>query len=409
MSVLGKTRRTKKGNGERTRPELKGYLIHRPTGQAYIRLPDRSCRYFGKADDPATMQRYRDFMAEWTRTGAIPAPVARRGGAAPSALTVGGLAERFEKDPGNLPVGGYMRLALRELKERHGLTVLDEFGPKRLRNMLNDMAQRSVTRPDGTTKARYTRGTINQTLQAVKAVWRWGVAEELAPAVLWQTLKAVPGIKAGRTAAREPRKVRPVPVAAMEETLKHLPDALQAVVRLLDLTGARPSELLSLTPGMIDRTGDVWCAALEHHKNAGKGKMRTLFFGPLAQDILRPLLLRPDDAPLFNPREALAQRHAACGFHRPAGMKPNPTRTDRKVGDRYDAVALARAIRRVNAAAGIAPWTPYALRHGAATRARGVAGLDGAQVLLGHSHANITEVYAELDADKARELARKIG
>ena len=36
-------------------------------------------------------------------------------------------------------------------------------------------------------------------------------------------------------------------------------------------------------------------------------------------------------------------------------------------------------------------------------------GLDAAQVRLGHKHANITEVYAELAREKAAELAAKLG
>jgi integrase len=49
------------------------------------------------------------------------------------------------------------------------------------------------------------------------------------------------------------------------------------------------------------------------------------------------------------------------------------------------------------------------LRHAAATEVRRAYGLEGAQVILGHAHANITEVYAERDADKARDIARKLG
>jgi integrase len=36
-------------------------------------------------------------------------------------------------------------------------------------------------------------------------------------------------------------------------------------------------------------------------------------------------------------------------------------------------------------------------------------GLDTAQAVLGHRNAKVTEVYAEWNADKAAEVARKIG
>ncbi len=35
--------------------------------------------------------------------------------------------------------------------------------------------------------------------------------------------------------------------------------------------------------------------------------------------------------------------------------------------------------------------------------------MDAAQVRLGHKHASITEVYAELSREKAAELALKLG
>ena len=36
-------------------------------------------------------------------------------------------------------------------------------------------------------------------------------------------------------------------------------------------------------------------------------------------------------------------------------------------------------------------------------------GLDAAQVILGHARADVTQVYAEVDRQKAIEITRKIG
>ena len=54
-------------------------------------------------------------------------------------------------------------------------------------------------------------------------------------------------------------------------------------------------------------------------------------------------------------------------------------------------------------------WSPNQLRHAAATEIRKRFGLEAAQVVLGHSQANVTQVYAERDLHKAMEVARKIG
>jgi hypothetical protein len=54
-------------------------------------------------------------------------------------------------------------------------------------------------------------------------------------------------------------------------------------------------------------------------------------------------------------------------------------------------------------------WTPGQLRHSYATEVRKNHGLEAAQVLLGHSRADVTQVYAERDHEKARKVAKKVG
>ena len=54
-------------------------------------------------------------------------------------------------------------------------------------------------------------------------------------------------------------------------------------------------------------------------------------------------------------------------------------------------------------------WHPNQLRHSAATMIRKEFGLEAAQVILGHSRADVTQVYAERDNAKALEVIRKIG
>jgi len=54
-------------------------------------------------------------------------------------------------------------------------------------------------------------------------------------------------------------------------------------------------------------------------------------------------------------------------------------------------------------------WSPNKLRHAAATRIQKGFGLEAAQIMLVHSQENVTEIYAERDCSKAREVAAKIG
>jgi site-specific recombinase XerC len=54
-------------------------------------------------------------------------------------------------------------------------------------------------------------------------------------------------------------------------------------------------------------------------------------------------------------------------------------------------------------------WAPNQLRHAAATEVRAKFGLEGSQVTLGHASADVTQIYAERDLQKAVEIARKVG
>ena len=54
-------------------------------------------------------------------------------------------------------------------------------------------------------------------------------------------------------------------------------------------------------------------------------------------------------------------------------------------------------------------WHPHQLRHNAATRLRKEFGIEAARVVLGHSSAAVTEVYAEIDTLKAAEIMVQVG
>ena len=54
-------------------------------------------------------------------------------------------------------------------------------------------------------------------------------------------------------------------------------------------------------------------------------------------------------------------------------------------------------------------WGPNRLRHTATTEIRRTFGLEAAQVTLGHSQADVTQIYAEKDLTLAAKVAREIG
>ena len=54
-------------------------------------------------------------------------------------------------------------------------------------------------------------------------------------------------------------------------------------------------------------------------------------------------------------------------------------------------------------------WAPNRLRHNAATYLRKQFGIEAARVVLGHSSAGVTEIYAEQDLTRAAEIMGRVG
>lgn len=290
-----------------------------------------------------------------------------------------------------------VKRSLERLSKHCGNTALSKFTPKRLKGFMEHLVE-----------AGHSRSGVNRTRGHVLRFVRWAVTEEHVQGNVLESLRAVPGLRRGKTQAAESEPVQPVSIEDVEAAKQHLSSPLAAVVDLLRLTGARPSEILSLRPCDIDTSTDIWTASPQHHKTAHHGKSRIIFFGPRAQGVLRPFMLRGDNEYLFNPREALAESRQGKVGRRP-GQPESERRTSRKVGEFYDVAALRKAIARACRAAGIPTWNPYRLRHSCATQIRREYGLEGSQVVLGHAQLGVTQVYAEKNQSLAERIMSEVG
>ena len=96
----------------------------------------------------------------------------------------------------------------------------------------------------------------------------------------------------------------------------------------------------------------------------------------------------------------------SCGNRPGSNCKRKPKRT---AGDRYTADSYRKAIHRAADKAGVQKWSPNQLRHSGLTEIRSKYGLEAAQVVAGHSNANVTQVNAERDLAKAIAVARQVG
>ena len=153
----------------------------------------------------------------------------------------------------------------------------------------------------------------------------WAGAEGLVDPAIYHRLQVVAPLKKGRTKAREPRPIKPVPRSHIRRIRPCLCRQVRALDDLQLLSAARGGELTNMRPVDLDTTGPVWTYAPESHKSEHHDKQRVIYLGPWAQQIIR-LFMTPDHpitAPLLSPRHAEAERHAKAGTHRRPNQNPN--------------------------------------------------------------------------------------
>lgn len=416
---------------------------HKGSGQGKVHLDGRDF-YCGKLGTPECKAKYDRLIAEWLHNGRRspipPNPKPRQ----PTAATAAGEASVIEVqlDPGGTRGGDGVRVlsagmlicqvAARYMDHcsvyyrdaegkktssfdnaKQALVALQPFedlpaatfGPKKLKEMRALLVQQG--RP---------RKGCNTIVKAVKRLFRWAESEELVPAGSVHSLDAVEPLKKGRTTAPELPRVKPVHDAVIDATIKHLSRVVADMVRLQRLTGTRPGEVCRMRPCDIDRRGKVWEYRPFKYKTEylDDDADKVIPIGPKAQAILRRYLDRPADAFCFSPQESELERHHEMRLRRKSKVQPsqqkrqkkNPNRPPR---DHYDRDSYRRAVQRAAVKAKVEMWTPHQIRHTAGTEVRREFGIEAAQVFLGHRDADITQVYAERDSEKAKEVALKMG
>jgi integrase len=421
------------------------YRLHKQSGQAVVTLSDGMggrrdilLGKFGTPDEsPESWAEYYRVLAEWKTAGRRShSPEGKD--AAEGGLSVNELillfwrhAEQHYRHPDGSPTSeldGY-KIALRPLKELYGHTPAKDFGPLGVKAVREEMIRHPVTnkvkaKDPATGKTVWrskvirvglSRKAVNQYIGKIKRVFKWAVSEQLVPPDVLVGLQSVSGLQAGRSAAPEPAPVLPVPVAHVEATLRYLTPHLVAMIRLQTLTGMRPGEVCAMRTADLETSGRVWFYRPLTHKTAWRGKSRVIAVGPRAQEVLKPWLRLNLEEYLFQPREVVQALRDARKEKKKTPLTPSqkarrPKRNpSRQPGRRYGVRAYGKAIDRAARKACVPLWNPNQLRHNHGTEVRRRYGLEAAQVALGHSQANVTEVYAERDLSLAERVAAEIG
>ena len=362
---------------EVTSKKLPVYRHHKPSGQARVRWQGREI-YLGKFESPESRQRYAELLTKIVTGTMLDADLlpARRAAKAVQSVVAGisvnelcvaflrHAEQHYRK--GDKPTAEYdcFLSAIKPLKELFGTIPVHQFGPCSLKAVRQRMVENGWCR-------RY----VNRSVTRIRQIFKFGVENEWVEPSVLQKLQAVAALLAGRTDAPDHAQRQAVPQERIDAVRKIVSAQCRDLIDLQLLVGARPGELLLLTSGMIDRSGEIWTAELREHKTQHHGKVRKLVFGPKAQLILRRHLQADPDTKLFRIRR-----------------------------DTYGN-AVSRACEKL----GIPRWTPHWLRHNVATRVRDEFGIEHAQAMAGHSSPLMTARYASKMDVLAVQVAKSIG
>lgn len=420
------------------------YRHYRPKNLAVVRIDGRD-HYLGRFDSPESRERYDRLIAEWLIRRYEPKPAGsvtdaipdHRRGISPSVndliLAFWQHAKaRYVKNGQPTSEIRSFRTALRPVRRLYGREPVTGFGPLAL-----------VACRQKLLEAGYCRKRINQHVGRIRHMFKWGVAREMVPETVWRALCAVEGLRVGE--APETNPIRPVSEARIAALEAHVSPQIWAMICLQLWSGCRPGEVCVMRTIDLNTQGPIWEYRPHSHKTQHHQKERVVYLGPQAQTILRPWLRTDLYAYLFSPYEAREAMLAQRRKNRKTPMTPSQAARRRKASpqrkpsDHYSNQAYARAIaracetafgmpkelRRISGRASAEDrtrltrlaaewrkahcWHPNQLRHNAATRIRSEFGIEAARVILGHSSAVTSEIYAEVDRQKAQTIVGQIG
>jgi integrase len=406
------------------------YRHYKPKNLGVVRINGKD-RYLGKYNTPESWEKYHRLIAEWLANGrahpvADPADLNCRDDTKSTIDDVILRYWRFAKSHyvrNGEPTKevGAIRIALRPLRKLYGSTAAASFGPKCLKAVRQHLIESGLS-----------RRVVNDRIGRIRRAFKWAVGEELVPPSLYHGLQAVAGLTFGRSKARETEPVRPVPDLHVAMILPFVSPVVAAMIKLQRLSGMRAGEIVIMRPCDIETSGEVWIYEPSDHKGRWRGHDKLIPLGPEAQRILQPYMDRDGDAFLFSPHEAetwrLEHRPPYYGRQRKTKVYPCELKRRQKLKDtrrmnrkpkrpkrdRYDTNSYRRAIeyglvKAKKAGFTIPHWHPHQLRHNRATEVRRQYGVEAAQVALGHSKADVTQIYAERNLEQARQIAKAIG
>lgn len=421
------------------------YSHHKASGQAYVKLRDGTGGYhfvyLGVHGSAESREAYRRTLAEYD-AGSPPEQILEIG----AGPTVAQVFLKFLKhaevhyrraDGTQTPEVEEYKALSTLVNGLYSRTPAAKFGPKALKAVRQAMIGRGLCRK-----------VINQRIGRLKNVFKFAVAEELVSVEVYHALLTVTGLQKGRSDIRESEPVTPVDDARVDATLPFLTRHVRGIVEFQRRTGCRPGEAAAVRRADIDFGGEIWLYKPPQHKGSWRGKERIITVGPLAQEVLREFFTTSINDYLFSPKRSMQEFRAAQRRNRKTPVQPSQRIRAKRAPavlhlNHYTARAYAKAVLKGCDRAFPSPgelalrleettkewkarltpeqraalqtwreasrWHPNQLRHTHGTKVRKQFGLEAAQVALGHSKADITELYAQRNLDLALKVAASLG
>ncbi len=162
--------------------------------------------YLGEYNSPESRQKWAEVVTDWSAGN-----LDKYG----SAVSVARLAVAYTKHAQNYyrkdgkrtseacRVGSALKFLVAECWDLQ----TDKFTPKHLERVRNRMIRKKLS-----------RNVINGYISIITRAFKFGVVEGCVPAPVWMSLKALPGLRLGRSKATETAPVEPVPSHAESST-----------------------------------------------------------------------------------------------------------------------------------------------------------------------------------------------
>ena len=393
-------------------PKLKNSLPKncRDRNQAFSKHNGKRI-YHGVWGTPEAEKNYKRFIAALLERPALPPQIAKDGGDVLVSELAAGYFDHLENSRMDKTTVNLFKQAIGYLVEAYGKLAANEFSPKKLKAVRNQMVS----------AASLCRNTVNRYSGYIVRIFQWGVEEELVQENVYNALRVLKTLPKGTPGTFDHPEREAVPDEVIAATLPFLPPTVATMVQVQWLTGMRPSEVFKMRVGDIDRSrgNGLWYYSPKHKTEEHIGE-KPIPLGKPEQILIAPYLIgkKPADS-VFSPKTAQQERAAEARANRKSKRTPSQRERDAeralnrasKVGEFYDKGSYRNAVKYAiekgnRHGVAIPYWTPYLLRNAAATDIELRHGLDEAQAQLGHTTADMTKRYSAAQLKQREKLAR---